>query len=200
MFSPLTKQLTEALRALPGVGPKTAARMAFQLLSEKGRQKGEVLADTLKNALTHVKHCERCRQFTETPLCQLCANPKRDHSILCVIENPADVMALEQTFAYSGLYFILHGHLSPLDGITPKDIGIPILLERLANNNVIHEVILATNPTAEGRATAQYIMSRIDTKKIKCTQLAHGIPIGGELEYMDGGTLAHAIYSRVTVG
>ena len=198
MFSPLTKQLIDALRALPGIGPKSAARMAYQLLSEKGRAKAETLADTLKQAVSEVSHCTDCRQFTEQSRCSICNNQKRDHALLCIVETPSDVIALEQTHAFNGVYFILHGHLSPLDGITPSDIGIPQLLAKIAQET-IREIILATNPTVEGKATAHYIGSHIDTKKIKCTRIAHGVPIGGELEYLDGGTLAHAVYSRVLI-
>lgn len=195
MFSPITKQLIDALRALPGIGPKSAQRMAYQLLTDTGKEKAQTLSDALKQAILSVGQCQRCRQFTENPVCALCLNPKRNHTLLCVIENPADLIALEQTHVFSGSYFILHGHLSPLDGISPSDIGIPQLLARLQNES-IEEVILATNPTIEGKATAQYLVNHIDTKKIKCTRIAHGVPIGGELEYLDGGTLSHAFYSR----
>lgn len=195
MFSPLTKQLIDALRALPGVGPKSAQRMAYQLLSDKGKAKAQILASSLQEAVHAVKHCEQCRQFTEQALCSICNNHKRDHSILCIVENPSDVIALEQTHVFQGVYFILHGHLSPLDGISPNDLGIPLLLSRLAKDP-IREVILATNPTVEGKATAQYIANHIDPKKILCSRIAHGVPIGGELEYLDGSTLSHAFYSR----
>lgn len=196
MFSPLTKQLIDALRVLPGVGPKSAQRMAYQLLSDKGRTKGQTLAATLQEALQTVKHCVRCRQFTEQSLCTICNNSKRDQNILCIVESPSDVIALEQTHVFQGIYFILHGHLSPLDGISPQDLGIPLLLERLQKES-IREVVLATNPTVEGKATAQYIANHID-EKILCSRIAHGVPIGGELEYLDGSTLSHAFYSRFT--
>lgn len=195
MFSPLTKQLIDALRALPGIGPKSAQRLAYQLLTDKGREKAKNLSESLKKATESVGQCQRCRQFTEESLCSLCSNPKRDHTLLCVIENPSDVIALEQTHAFNGHYFILHGHLSPLDGISPEDLGIPLLLQHL-QEGIIKEVILATNPTIEGKATAHYLASHIDTSKIICTRIAHGVPIGGELEYLDGGTLSHAFYSR----
>lgn len=195
MFSPLTKQLIDALRVLPGIGPKSAQRMAYYLLSNKGREKANTLADALKKAATTVGQCKRCRQFTEQILCTICDNPKRDHTLLCIVESPSDVIALEQTHVFKGSYFILHGHLSPLDGISPESIGIPQLL-LLLQNEMIKEIILATNPTAEGKATAQYIANHIDTTKIVCTRIAHGVPIGGELEYLDGGTLSHAFYSR----
>lgn len=195
MFSPFTKQLIDALRVLPGIGPKSAQRMAYQLLSDKGREKAATLSDALKQAVLYVKQCQRCRQFTEQPLCGICANPKRDHTLLCVVESPSDVIALEQTHAFNGCYFILHGHLSPLDGVSPENIGMPELMDRLRQEPIL-EVILATNPTIEGKATAQYIANHIDTQKMKCTRIAHGVPIGGELEYLDGSTLSHAFYSR----
>ena len=195
MFSPLTKQLIDALRVLPGVGPKSAQRMAYQLLTVKGKEKAKTLSDALKQAVLLVGQCQRCRQFTEQTVCSLCSNPKRNNALLCIVESPADVIALEQTHAFSGIYFVLHGHLSPLDGISPDNIGIPFLLTRL-QNEAIQEVILATNPTVEGKATAQYIANQIDNSKIACTRIAHGVPIGGELEYLDGSTLSHAFYSR----
>lgn len=198
MFSPFLKQLIDALRALPGIGPKSAQRMAYQLLTSKGKEKAQTLSDALKQAVLSIGQCQRCRQFTEQALCSLCSNPKRNHALLCVVESPADVTALEQTHAFNGCYFILHGHLSPLDGISPNNIGIPFLLTRL-KNEPIEEIILATNPTIEGKATAQYIANQIDAKKIICTRIAHGVPIGGELEYLDGSTLSHAFYSRQVI-
>lgn len=195
MFSPLTKQLIDSLRALPGIGPKSAQRLAYQLLSDKGREKAKTLSDSLKQAILSVGQCQRCRQFTEEAVCSLCNNPKRNHTLLCVVESPSDVIALEQTHAFNGCYFILHGHLSPLDGISPDDIGIPQLLARL-QEGLVQEVILATNPTIEGKATAHYLANHIDHKKMICTRIAHGVPIGGELEYLDGSTLSHAFYSR----
>ncbi len=195
MFSPLTKQLIDALRCLPGVGPKSAQRMAFQLLSEAGQTKGAALASILKIAIEKVGHCERCRIYTEQNLCQLCSNPKRDETLLCIVETPADVMAIEQTNSYRGLYYVLHGHLSPLDGIGPADIGIPALLNRI-NTTDLKELVLATNPTVEGKATAHYITSHTDSSHIRISRIAHGVPIGGELEYLDAGTLSHAFLSR----
>ncbi len=198
MFSPLTKQLIEALRKLPGVGPKSAQRLACQLLTDKGKEKAFVLAAALDQAAKSVGLCKQCRHFTEHMLCSLCDNPKRDQSLLCIVENPADVIALEDAHAFNGLYFVLHGHLSPIDGITPTDLGITFLLSRI-NQGIIKEVILATNPTVEGRATAQYLAAQIDVTKIICTRIAHGVPMGGELEYLDGSTLSHAFYSRLPV-
>lgn len=196
MFSPLTKQLIEALRGLPGVGPKSAQRMAFQLLATPGKDKGLSLANALQQAIEHVGHCEQCRTYTEDTHCELCRNPKRDSQQLCVVESPADIVAIEQTHSYQGKYYVLLGHLSPLDGIGPNEIGIPQLLERLQKESV-NELILATNPTMEGKATAHYIANHVDQTKTRCTRIAHGVPIGGEIEYLDGGTLAHAFSSRL---
>lgn len=203
MFSPLVKQLIDALRGLPGVGPKSAQRMAYHLLSAHNNEKASVLSDTLKQAILSVGQCEQCRQFTEQKRCTICENAKRDHTLLCIVESPADVIAIEQTHAFQGCYFVLHGHLSPLDGITPEKLGIPLLLQRLLQDSIT-EVILATNPTIEGKATAQYLVNQIQSgklseKKIKCTRIAHGVPMGGELEYLDGSTLSHALYSRLPV-
>lgn len=197
MFSPLTKQLIEALRGLPSVGPKSAQRMAFHILSQTGRSKGLALSQALQLAIEKVGHCERCRTFTEQNECDNCRNPKRNNGLLCVVESPADVAAIEQTNSFSGRYFVLHGHLSPLDGIGPQEIGIPQLLQRLNNDTDINELILATNPTIEGKATAHYIANHVDPTKIICSRIAHGVPIGGELEYLDGGTLSHAFQSRL---
>ena len=196
MFSPLTQQLIDALRCLPGIGPKSAQRMAFQLLAQSGKAKGLRLAKSLVQAIEKVGNCQRCMTYTENPLCYLCQNPKRDATQLCVVETPADVIAVEQTNSYRGLYYILHGHLSPLDGIGPTEIGIPALLERI-NAEPIQELIIATNPTMEGKATASYIANYIDQTRTKCSRIAHGVPLGGELEYLDSGTLTHAFYSRV---
>lgn len=195
MFSPLTKQLIDAFKSLPGIGPKSAQRLAYQLLTDKGRHKAKTLSAALTKAIESVGLCQQCQHFTEQPICDLCSSPKRDHSILCVVESPSDVVALEQTHVFRGCYFVLHGHLSPLDGITPSDIGIPKLLARLQQEPIC-ELVIATNPTVEGRATAQYLVNQIDTAKVRCTRIAHGVPIGGELEYLDGSTLSHAFYSR----
>lgn len=195
MFSPLTKRLIESLQSLPGVGPKTAQRLAFQLLATGGREKGLALAEALQQALHNVQTCQRCRLYTEETVCAICLNPQREQHLLCVVESPADVFAIEQTGSYRGLYYVLQGRLSPLDGIGPQEIGIPALLNRLANET-IQELVLATNPTMEGKATAHYIVSHIDRKGITCTRIAHGVPFGGELEYLDGSTLSHAFRSR----
>ena len=195
MFSPLTKQLIESLRALPGVGPKSAQRMAFQLLAESGKSKGLELARALQQSIEKVDYCQRCRLFTEHDLCDLCRNPKRDPSLICVVESPADVIAIEQTHSYRGLYFILNGHLSPLDGIGPEEIGLPILFTRLKQEPV-QELILATNPTMEGKATAHYIANQLSDSGIQLSRIAHGVPVGGELEYLDSSTLMLALSSR----
>ncbi|WP_455376510.1 recombination mediator RecR [Kaarinaea lacus] len=193
-FSPLINRLIEDLRCLPGVGPKSAQRMAFHLL-EHNREAAIQLANTLIEAAKNIGHCSSCRTLTEDPLCKVCSNSKRDANKLCVVETPADVNAIEQATDYNGLYFVLMGHLSPLDGIGPKEIGLDILEARL-NNGGIEEIILATNPTAEGEATAHYISEIAKATGLKTTRIAHGVPVGGELEYIDGGTLSHAFSGR----
>ncbi len=194
MFSPLIDQLILALRKLPGVGPKSAQRMAFHLL-ENDRAAAEKLAQALSEASASVTQCEKCRTLTEEPVCAICRNAKRDQSLLCVVETPADVIALEQSGTYSGLYFVLHGRLSPIDGVGPKEIGVDVLERSLAEGSV-KELIIATNPTMEGEATSHYVSERAKAFDVKVTRIAHGVPIGGELEYIDGGTLAHALNSR----
>ncbi len=193
-FSPLLEQLIDALRCLPGVGPKTAQRMAFQLL-ERGRDNAKFLAKTLQDAMEKISHCSQCRTFSETTLCQICASRTRDRSVMCIVESPIDMAAVEQMGGYRGLYFILMGHLSPLDGIGPDDLGMKELNQQLGQG-VIKEVILATNPTVEGEATAHYISELIKPYAIKVTRIAHGVPLGGELEYIDYGTLARAFAGR----
>lgn len=194
MFSPLIDQLVTALRRLPGVGPKSAQRMALHLL-ERDRAGAQILAQTLAQASAEVTRCERCRVLTEQAVCRICSASKRDQSLLCIVETPADVVAIEQSGTYSGLYFVLMGHLSPIDGIGPAEIGIDFLEQRL-DRETINEIIIATNPTLEGEATSYYISERARPRGIKVTRIAHGVPIGGELEYIDGSTLAHAIASR----
>lgn len=196
-FSPLIKELIGALQCLPGVGPKSAQRMALQLL-ERDRNAGKRLADVLAQATEHVRRCGHCRTLTENELCDICQNPKRDSSLLCVVETPADVMAVEQAGGYRGLYFVLLGHLSPIDGIGPEDIGIDQLLNQVQADGV-SEVILATNPTVEGEATAYFITERLQQMNVTASRIAHGVPLGGELEYVDGGTLAHAFSGRKIV-
>jgi recombination protein RecR len=194
LSSPLLEQLIESLRCLPGVGPKTAQRMAFQLL-ERGRENGKRLAHVLQEAMQKIGHCNSCRTFSEDALCKLCDSKHRDAALLCIVESPIDIVAVEQMGGYRGRYFVLMGHLSPLDGIGPDDIGINQLNTLLASGH-IKEVILATNPTVEGEATAHYISELVKQYAIKVTRIAHGVPLGGELEYIDSGTLAHAFAGR----
>ncbi|QTS84154.1 recombination mediator RecR [Coxiella endosymbiont of Amblyomma nuttalli] len=198
MFSPLTKELIDTLQSLPGVGRKSAQRMAFYFLAKSGQAKGLALSRALETAIHKVGQCELCQIYTEQLLCDICRNTKRDATLLCVVESPIDVVAVEQTHVYSGRYFVLQGHLSPLDGVGPHEIGIPTLLHRLQDEN-IKELIIATNVTMEGKATAHYIANHINHTRIKCSRIAYGVPIGGELEYLDGGTLSHAFHSRVPI-
>ncbi|OGT67655.1 MAG: recombination protein RecR [Gammaproteobacteria bacterium RIFCSPHIGHO2_12_FULL_45_9] len=198
MFSPATQKLIDALRALPGVGPKSAQRLAFHLLHTSGKETGSALAQALGAALSHVSLCTTCRFYTETPQCPLCLDTRRDIHTICVVETPADVAALEQTHSFRGRYFVLHGHLSPLDGLGPEVLGIPLLLTRAAEGE-FQEVILATNPTAEGKATAHYIASHLEPLAVRCSRIAHGVPVGGELEYLDAMTLGLALSARVPV-
>lgn len=193
-LSPLIQQLIGALRCLPGVGPKSAQRMAFHLL-ERDREAAFSLAMALNDAAQHVAKCEQCRTLSETPVCELCASARRDRSMLCVLESPMDVFAVEQTSGFGGVYYVLGGHLSPIDGIGPEDLGISQLLDRIREGE-IKEVILATNPTVEGEATAHFIAEQIKGSDVKVTRIAHGVPVGGELEFVDGGTLAHALAGR----
>jgi len=192
--SRLIGRLVEALRCLPGVGPKSAQRMAFQLL-EYNRDGGRQLAEALTQAMDRVGNCRECRTLSEDPVCALCANEQRDRSLLCVVETPADVQALEQSIGYRGLYFVLMGHLSPLDGIGPEALGLELLESRLASGEV-QELILATNPTVEGEATAHFVSEMARLRGVRTTRIAHGVPMGGELEYIDGGTLSHAFAGR----
>lgn len=192
--SPLIGRLIEALRCLPGVGPKSAQRMAYHLL-ERDRDRACRLAAALVEAVEKVGHCRDCRTLTEAEVCPLCSSPRRDRSLLCVVESPTDVQALEHSTGYQGLYFVLLGHLSPLDGIGPEDIGLDRLAARLDSGEV-REVILATNPTVEGEATSHYISEMVHARGIRATRIAHGVPLGGELEYVDGGTLSHAFHGR----
>ncbi|WJW76319.1 recombination mediator RecR [Thiohalobacter sp. IOR34] len=188
------ERLIEALRCLPGVGPKSAQRMAFHLL-ERDREGGRRLAGALDEAMERVGHCSDCRTLTEEARCAICSNSGRDRSLLCIVETPADVRLIEQATGFRGLYFVLMGHLSPLDGIGPDELGLDRLAARLDGGEV-RELILATNPTVEGEATAHYIAELARGRGIRSTRLAHGVPLGGELEYIDGGTLAHAFAGR----
>jgi recombination protein RecR len=194
MSTPLIGRLVEALRCLPGVGPKSAQRMAYHLL-ERDREGALQLADALQEAVEKVGHCSSCRTLSETSLCPICSSERRDASLLCVVESPSDVAAIENSSVYQGRYFVLMGHLSPLDGIGPEDIGLDLLARRL-DSGEIAEVILATNPTVEGEATAHYISEMVHSRGIRVTRIAHGVPLGGELEYVDGGTLSHAFSGR----
>jgi recombination protein RecR len=193
-YSPLLDRLIEALRCLPGVGPKSAQRIAFHLL-ERNRAGARQLAAALKEAVETVRNCERCRNFSDAPLCRVCASAKRDASLLCVVESPTDIGLIEQAGGYSGRYFVLMGRLSPLDGIGPDDLGMEKLTD-LLNTGEVTEVILATSTTVEGQATAHYLTELIQGRGIRVSRLAQGIPLGGELEFVDSGTLAHAISSR----
>lgn len=196
--SPLLEHLIEQLRCLPGVGPKSAQRMAYHLL-QRNRQGAISLAKALTSAMTDIGHCEQCRTFTEEKICNICKNPRRQNShLLCVVEQPSDIQAIEQTGQFSGCYFVLMGHLSPLDGIGPREIGLDLLQQRLHSEDFA-EVILATNPTVEGDATANYIAELCLAENIPVSRIAHGIPVGGELETVDGTTLSHSFIGRRSV-
>jgi len=190
-------QLVDALRCLPGIGPKSALRMAYHLL-QRDRQGAQNLAHSLDNALQLIGHCELCNTFSETSLCPLCASEDRDNSLLCVVEMPTDLMMLEQTHSYNGMYFVLMGRLSPLDGIGPKEINLDKLIKR-AQDGVVSEVILATNYTSEGEATAHYISELLKSRHIAVSRIARGLPMGGEIEYVDSGTLSMALLGRKSV-
>ena len=192
--SPALAALIEALRTLPGVGPKSAQRMAFHLLQD-GRPAAYSLSASLDAALEKVGRCERCRMFTEGALCSLCQNPQRDAAQVCVVESPADVIAIEQSGGYRGRYFVLMGHLSPLDGVGPEQLGMA-QFTHLLDGGEVREVILATNPTVEGEATAHFLSELVRARGVVASRIAHGVPVGGELEYVDGGTLAHALAGR----
>lgn len=192
---PLLQQLIDALKALPGVGPKTAQRMAFQLL-ERNRDGGKALGDALLKAMEHIGHCAQCRTFSETELCAICRDVERGQSsLLCVVGSSADLQAIEQTGQFDGRYFVLMGQLSPLDGIGPAELGLDVLEQQLNAGN-IEEVILATNQTVEGEATAFYIAELCHRRQITVSRLAQGVPFGGELEYLDGSTLSYAFSGR----
>lgn len=194
---PALEQLIESLRCLPGVGPKSAQRMAYYLL-QRDRKGASSLALALDNALQVVDHCKLCNTFSEQPVCPLCESAQRDGTVLCVVEMPTDLMMLESTRAYSGMYFVLMGRLSPLDGVGPKEIHLDKLLKR-AQDGVVQEVILATNYTVEGDATAHYISELLRARGIKTSRIARGMPMGGEIEYVDTGTLAQAMLERRSV-
>lgn len=194
-YSPLIADLIESLRCLPGVGSKSAQRMAFHLL-ERNREGALKLADAMSSAMAHVQHCQSCRTFTEQTLCGICANQLRVESgLLCIVESPQDILAIEQSSEFNGTYFVLMGRLSPIDGIGPQDIGLDELAAKLDSGSV-QEVILATNPTVEGEATAHYIGQMCQKRDITASRIAHGVPVGGELEYIDSNTLAFAFSGR----
>ena len=194
---PLLDQLISALRCLPGVGPKSAQRMALHLL-ERDRKGGTELAGMLEVAMERIGRCKVCRNLTEEDTCLICSNEQRDASLLCIVESPSDVMAIEQATGYRGRYFVLLGRLSPLDGIGPAELGLEELAARLGNEPP-REMIIATNPTVEGEATAYYLQRMAQKHDITVSRIAHGVPIGGELEYTDQSTIAHAFSSRQTV-
>ncbi|HET7269203.1 MAG TPA: recombination mediator RecR [Oleiagrimonas sp.] len=195
--SKLLDELMDALRCLPGVGAKSAQRMAFHLL-ERERAGGQRLAAALEAAMQHIGNCSRCRNFSEDPVCALCASSTRDAAVLCVVESPSDLAAIEQATDYRGHYFVLLGHLSPLDGMGPAELGMDLLSRRLDEGDV-EEMIIATNSTVEGQATAHYLAQMAESAGVRATHLAQGVPLGGELEYVDRSTLAHAFGSRQSV-
>lgn len=187
-------ELIQSLRCLPGVGPKSAQRMAYHLL-QRDPKGAEKLSRCLGDALARIRHCARCNTFTESEVCALCSSPRRDASLLCVVESPGDLLMMEQSQSYAGLYFVLMGRLSPLDGIGPREIHLDRLAKR-ATDGVVQEVILATNFTVEGEATAHYISEMLGGKGLKLSRIARGLPVGGELEHVDSGTLAQAVLER----
>ena len=195
--SPLLAQLMEALRCLPGVGPKSAQRMAFHLL-ERDREGGSRLASTLQAAMERIGRCSECRDLTENKICHICANQRRNASLLCVVESPSDVLAIEQATGYQGRYFVLMGRLSPLDGVGPAELGLDELAAKLETSPPA-ELIIATNPTVEGEATAYYLQRMAQKSGVKVSRIAHGVPLGGELEYTDQSTIAHAFSSRLAM-
>lgn len=197
-YSPALARLVDALRRLPGVGPKSAQRMAFHLL-ERDRDAALELGRALGQAVEQVGQCRRCRMLTDGELCPICANAGRDASLVCVVESPADVVAVEQSGGFRGRYFVLMGHLSPLDGVGPEELGVA-QLEAVLDEGEVRELILATNPTVEGEATAHFLGQLAARRGVRASRIAHGVPVGGELEYVDGGTLAHALAGRQLLG
>ncbi len=190
----LLGQLIKSLCCLPGVGPKSAQRMAFYLI-QRDKTAAQNLAQTLMQAIQDIGYCEQCRTLTEKTVCDICSHPRRDNTLLCVVETPSDVWVINQATVFNGLFFVLHGRLSPLDGIGPSELGMDLLESRLASGSV-SEIVLATNPTLEGEATAQFIAELAKPYQITASRIAHGIPMGGELEYIDRGTLSHAFNGR----
>lgn len=195
--APSFAALIDALRCLPGVGPRSAQRMAFHLL-QRDRDGARRLADTLQHVLQRVGHCQRCNTFSEEAVCPLCQSDRRDAQQLCVVEMPADLLMMEQARCFNGLYFVLMGRLSPLDGLGPRDLALEKLLAR-ATDGVVQEVVLATNYTVEGEATAHFLAQRLQEKGLRVSRIARGLPVGGELEYVDSGTLAQAFYERRSI-
>jgi recombination protein RecR len=193
-FSPLIDELIEALRCLPGVGPKSAQRMALHIL-QHDKKKGKQLGNILQESIEKIRHCKRCRTLCETELCSFCNSNRRDSTVLCIVESPDDILAIEKTACYKGLYFVLMGRLSPLDGIGPAELGLGILDNRFSEED-INEIIIATNATVEGEATAHYIAEMAKKHSIKTSKLAQGVPLGGELDYISPDTLAHALQNR----
>jgi recombination protein RecR len=190
----LLGELIQNLCCLPGVGPKTAQRMAFYLL-QRDRNGAKILAETLVHAINKIGHCQQCRTLTEHTLCEICADNSRDNSLICIVESPADVWIVDQATVFKGRYFVLHGRLSPLDGIGPDELGLDLLEQRLATG-IIKELILATNSTVEGEATAYFISEIARKHQVQASRIAHGVPMGGELEFIDSGTLSHAFKGR----
>jgi len=197
-YSPALAQLIAALRRLPGVGPKSAQRMAFHLL-ERDREGALDISRSLAQAVATIGQCRRCRMLSDAELCPICASTQRDPALLCVVESPADVVAVEQSGGFRGRYFVLMGHLSPLDGVGPAELGVG-QLEALLDEGAVRELILATNPTVEGDATAHFLGELATRRGVRASRIAHGVPVGGELEYVDGGTLAHALAGRQRLG
>jgi recombination protein RecR len=193
-YSPMLVHLIDTLCCMPGVGRKSAQRIAFHLL-ERDRSGAEQMAKALSDAISRIGHCGRCRMFSEHELCNICAATSRDDTLICVVESPADVVAVEDATGFQGRYFVMMGHLSPLDGIGPEELGLPILEQRLSGET-IHELIIATNPTVEGDATAHLLSEIASRHDVPASRIAHGVPLGGELEYVDGGTLSHAFFGR----
>ncbi len=196
-YSPLLIRLIDALRCMPGVGRKSAQRIAFHLL-ERDRGGASTLATALGDAMEGIGHCSQCRMFSEYDLCAICSAPGRDETLLCAVESPADVMAVEDATGYRGHYFVLMGHLSPLDGIGPEELGLSLLEDRLSNGS-LQELIIATNPTVEGDATAHFLSELARRHNVEASRIAHGVPLGGELEFVDSGTLSHAFSGRQVV-
>jgi len=197
MAEPLLNQLVDSLRCLPGVGPKSAQRMAFHLL-QRNRDGGLRMAELLRLSMERISHCTVCRDFTEAEVCRVCSDVTREREKLCIVESPSDLAALEKATDYRGLYFVLHGKLSPLDGIGPEMLGLTELTGRFESGTV-REVILATNSTVEGEATAHYVGEMARARQLSVMRIAHGVPLGGELEYVDGGTLSHAFAGRTPI-